>query len=74
MVEVLRNIACLTDRNPFGYRRELNLVSWNGEVPTYDIRSWDESHKSMTRGMTFTKDELMEIVCAMEGEKNEGIY
>ena len=24
-----------------GWKKELNLVSWNGNAPKYDIRDWD---------------------------------
>lgn len=27
-------------KNAKGWRKELNVVSWNGAVPKYDIRDW----------------------------------
>lgn len=44
-----------------GWTRELNLVSWNGAAPKYDIRSWDESHQKMAKGITLTTQELSEL-------------
>ena len=28
-----------------GWRKELNLVSWNGGAPKYDVRDWDPHHE-----------------------------
>ncbi|MGI6751959.1 MAG: YdbC family protein [Anaerovoracaceae bacterium] len=41
-----------------GWRKELNMVSWNGGAAKFDIRSWDDSHRKMTRGITLHKDEM----------------
>ena len=32
-----------------GWRKELNLVSWNGGAPKYDVRDWDPHHERMSR-------------------------
>lgn len=42
-----------------GWTRELNLVSWNDTKPKYDIRDWDPTHEKMSKGLTFTKEELI---------------
>ena len=34
-----------------GWKKELNLVSWNEREPVYDIRTWNESHDRMGKGM-----------------------
>ena len=47
--------------NPRGWNRELNLVSWNGYDPKYDIRDWSPDHTRMTKGLTFTAEELGEL-------------
>ena len=40
------------------WKKELNLVSWNDREPKYDIRDWDSEHEKMSKGLTFTKEEL----------------
>ena len=40
---------------------ELNLVSWGGRDPKYDIRSWSPDHNKMGKGVTLTKEELIEL-------------
>lgn len=44
-----------------GWTKELNRVSWNGNQAKYDIRNWDEDHLKMGRGITFTKQEALEL-------------
>ncbi|MDD4315777.1 MAG: PC4/YdbC family ssDNA-binding protein [Clostridia bacterium] len=41
-----------------GWKKELNLVSWNDGEPKYDVRDWNESHERMGKGTTFTVSEL----------------
>lgn len=41
-----------------GWQRELNMVSWNGGAEKFDLRDWDKEHKSMSRGITMTKEEI----------------
>lgn len=47
---------------PTGWKKELNLVSWNGGHAKYDIRDWDPSHEHMSRGVTLHEKELKRIV------------
>jgi len=44
-----------------GWTTELNLVSWGGRDPKYDIRSWSPDHNKMGKGVTLTKEELIEL-------------
>ncbi len=41
-----------------GWTRELNIVSWNGGTPKYDIRDWDPAHEHMSRGITLHEKEM----------------
>ena len=44
-----------------GWKKELNLVSWNDRKAKVDIREWDESHQKMGKGLTLTKEELKSL-------------
>lgn len=44
-----------------GWVTELNLVSWGGRDPKYDIRSWSPDHQKMGKGITLTKEELVSL-------------
>lgn len=58
--EIVQNIAVLsTDRT--GWTKEINLVSYNGAPAKYDIRSWDPNHEKMGKGVTFTREELIQL-------------
>lgn len=41
-----------------GWTKELNIVSWNNGKAKYDIREWDEDYERMSKGTTFTEEEL----------------
>ena len=56
--EIKETLAVLSDRRPGGWQKELNLVSWYGREPVYDLREWNEDHSRMSKGITLTKDEL----------------
>lgn len=40
-----------------GWRKELNLVSWNGKKAKLDIREWSPDHTRMTKGITLRYEE-----------------
>lgn len=48
--------------------KKLQLVSWNGGEPVYDLRTWLSDGKA-TSGVTFSKEDLLRIV---EIYKNNG--
>ena len=41
--EITEELGILSE-NEKGWRKELNLVSWNEREPKYDIRDWNPSH------------------------------
>ena len=55
--EIIQNIAVLSAEKS-GWTKEINLVSFNGASPKYDIRTWDPNHEKMGKGITLTKEEL----------------
>lgn len=44
-----------------GWKKQLTYTSWNEREPKFDIRSWDENHEKMTKGITLTKEELLNL-------------
>ncbi len=44
-----------------GWTKELNLISWNGRDPKYDIRDWAPERAKMGKGVTLTEDELQKL-------------
>ena len=45
-----------------GWRKELNIVSWNGAPPKFDIRDWSPDHMHMSKGVTLYMDEIRQLV------------
>ena len=41
-----------------GWKKELNLISWNGKEAKYDLREWWPEHEKMGKGVTLSNDEL----------------
>ena len=63
--EIVEEIGVIATKGR-GWKRELNLVSWNGAVPKYDIRDWAPDHESMGKGITLSKDEAAELMDLLE--------
>ena len=41
-----------------GWTREVNMISWNGREPKIDVRDWNPDHSKMSKGLTFTVEEV----------------
>ncbi|MDR1251568.1 MAG: hypothetical protein LBK62_05315 [Treponema sp.] len=44
-----------------GWKKELNLVSWNGRTPKLDVRDWAPGHEKMGKGITLTAEEAARL-------------
>jgi len=55
--EMIEHIGVLSE-SAKGWKKELNLISWNGNAPKYDIREWAPNHEKMGKGKTLSEDEL----------------
>ena len=54
--DILRGYGVLSEERN-GWRKELNLVSWNGRSPKLDLRDWAPAHEKMGKGITLTQEE-----------------
>ncbi len=62
--EIVEEIGVLSEKEN-GWKKELNMVSWNDKPAKYDIRDWDSAHEKMGKGITLSEDEferLKEII------------
>lgn len=55
--EVVEHIGVLSE-SAKGWKKELNLVSWNGAAPKYDIREWAPNREKMGKGITLSEAEF----------------
>lgn len=58
--EIIEKIGILSE-NDKGWKKELNLISWNKREPKYDIRDWSDDHTKMGKGITLSKDEIIKF-------------
>ena len=58
--EILKEIGVLSE-SARGWKKELNLVSWNDKEPKYDLREWAPRHEKMGKGVTLSEEELVAL-------------
>lgn len=64
--EIQETIGSIS-QSPKGWSKELNLISWNGKAPKYDLREWSPEHEKMGKGVTLTVEELKELRNLLNG-------
>lgn len=52
---ITNHIATLTTSG--SWTLEVNMISWNGRKPTYDIRKWSPDHSKMSKGLSLSEAE-----------------
>lgn len=62
--EIKKEIAVLSESSK-GWKKELNLISWNDAEAKYDIRDWAPDHEKMGKGITLTKEEAQKLCDAL---------
>lgn len=58
--EIVEKLGVLSETEK-GWKKELNLVKWNDRDPKYDLRDWSENHDRMSKGITLTKEEALNL-------------
>lgn len=58
--EIEKELGTLSE-NAKGWKKEINLVRWNGREAKYDIRDWSPEHEKMGKGVTLTGDEIKSL-------------
>ena len=67
--EIVKEIAVLSTGDS-GYTKEINLISWNGKEPKYDIRSFSPNREKCGKGITLYADEAAALLKALQKELN----
>ncbi|EOS43563.1 PC4/YdbC family ssDNA-binding protein [Lachnospiraceae bacterium JLR.KK009] len=68
--EIVKEIAVLSTGES-GYTKEINLISWNGKEPKYDIRSFSPNREKCGKGVTLTETEVGKLLAALEKALSE---
>ena len=63
--DIIEEIGVLSE-NDKGWKKELNLISWNGAKPKYDIRDWSPEHEKMGKGVTLSEEEMKMLKMLIE--------
>lgn len=66
-VEIKKHIGVLSERGN-GWKKELNIVSWNDGASKLDIREWSEDHARMSKGVALTDEEARALCELLEEE------
>lgn len=66
--EIKKEIGIISEGKK-GWKKELNLISWNDKEAKYDIRDWNEDHSKIGKGITLTKDEAVKLIELLKGEE-----
>lgn len=66
--EIVEHLGVLSESSK-GWKKELNLVSWNGRDPKYDLREWAPEHEKMGKGVTLTEEEINQLVKIMNNKE-----
>lgn len=64
--DIKKNLGTISE-NSKGWKREINLMTWNNKKPKVDIREWDEKHEKMGKGITLNKEELIQLKDILNG-------
>lgn len=63
--EITQELGVLSESKS-GWKRELNLISWNGADPKFDIRDWSPDHEKMGKGISLSADEVDKLKKILE--------
>ena len=63
--EIKKHIGVISNGSG-GWTKELNLISWNGKEPKYDIRDWGPDHEKMGKGITLSLKDVMTLKALFE--------
>lgn len=61
LVEHIATLSTSIDKNGDRWHNELNIISWNGAKPVFDIREWDTDHARMRYGVKLDRDEMLNL-------------
>ena len=58
--EVVETYGSLSESSK-GWKKEIKLISWNQKEAKYDIREWSPDGEKMGKGVTLSKEEVINL-------------
>ncbi|SET95757.1 hypothetical protein SAMN05421676_11259 [Salinibacillus kushneri] len=68
--EIIQSISVLSESEK-GWTKELNLISWNGRDPKYDLRDWAPNRERMGKGVTLSNEEVEKLKTILNEKVNQ---
>lgn len=65
--EIKEHIGVISEGSK-GWRKELNLVSYNDAPAKFDIRDWAPEHEKMGKGVTLNEEEAAVLKELLNGK------
>ena len=62
---VIKEHLAILATHTTGWKREVNIVEWNGNKGKVDIRDWNPSHENMSKGITLHIAEAGKLYVAL---------
>lgn len=64
--EIKETLGVLSESSK-GWKKELNLISWNEKEPKYDVREWAPGKEKMGKGCTLSLEEIRALRDILNG-------
>jgi hypothetical protein len=64
--DIVKHYGVLSEERN-GWKKEVNLVSWNSREPKFDIRDWAPGHEKVGKGITLTQEEAQKLTDFLSG-------
>lgn len=65
--KIVKKLGVLSESKN-GWKKEINLISWNERSPKYDIREWSPEGEKMGKGVTLSEEEMTILKEIMNNE------
>ena len=62
--DLISELAVLRENN--GYRKVVNIISWNGAEPKLDIREWTPENHCTKKGFTLSDEEAKILLTTLQ--------
>lgn len=56
--KIKEHLLCFPISEESIFHKELNLISWYGKKPKYDLRGWNADRSRMTKGISLSEEEF----------------
>ena len=71
--EVTKELGIISE-NAKGWQTKLNMVSWSGKDPKYDIRPWSPDGERMGKGISLSEEEMEQLIKLFNEREEEDSF